>query len=64
EENGLTLVRMAQERVAERYGRELDRVQPLLDRWRRRELDDDRAIDELLRLLIDVPESRFESQSL
>ncbi|MGE5193146.1 MAG: hypothetical protein ACM3U2_11680, partial [Deltaproteobacteria bacterium] len=51
-DNGRALLRLAQGRMAERYEREADRVQPLLARWRRGELDDERAVEELLRLLI------------
>ena len=46
-----TLLRLAQKRMAERFERESNRVQPLLARWQRRELDDNQATEELLRLL-------------
>jgi LAO/AO transport system ATPase len=43
------LLRLAQQRLAERF-RQAE-VQPLLERWRRHEIDDGQAADELLRLL-------------
>jgi putative protein kinase ArgK-like GTPase of G3E family len=49
--NGRALLRLAQERLAERYRSHSDRLQPLLDRWRRHELDDEQAVAELLRAL-------------
>ena len=51
DDEGRELLRLAQERIAERYGREPGRWQPLLERWRRREVDDDQAVEELLRAL-------------
>jgi len=50
-DNGRGLLRLAQGRMAERYEQEADRIQPLLAQWRRGELDDDQAVEELLRLL-------------
>jgi LAO/AO transport system ATPase len=50
-DNGRQLLRLAQGRMAEQYKREATRLQPLLDRWRRGELDDEEAAEELLRLL-------------
>jgi LAO/AO transport system ATPase len=50
-ENGRRLLRMAQHQLAERFERETDRLQPLVERWRRQELDDDQAADELLQFL-------------
>jgi LAO/AO transport system ATPase len=50
-DNGRKLLRLAQGRIAEQYERDATRLQPLLDRWRRGELDDEQAADELLRLL-------------
>jgi LAO/AO transport system kinase len=44
-----TLLRLAGQRLAERF-RQAD-VRPLLERWRRHEIDDGQAADELLRLL-------------
>jgi LAO/AO transport system ATPase len=51
-----TLLRMAQQRLAQRFPRETERLQPLLDRWRRQELTDAQAADELLNLLAGAPE--------
>jgi LAO/AO transport system ATPase len=48
---GRRLLRLVQERIAEHYEREPARLRPLVDRWRRGELDDDQAAEELLRLL-------------
>ncbi len=50
-DNGRQLLRLAQGRMAEQYERAAGRLQPLMDRWRRGELNDDEAADELLRLL-------------
>lgn len=52
-DNEPALLRMAQGRMAERYERECEagRVQPLVERWRRGELDDDQAAEQMLRLL-------------
>jgi hypothetical protein len=49
--NGRGLLKLAQSRMAERYEREADRLTPLVDRWRRGELDDDRAVEEFLRIV-------------
>jgi hypothetical protein len=46
-----SLLRLAQRRLAQRLPREDERVRPLLERWRRRELTDAQAADELLSLL-------------
>jgi LAO/AO transport system ATPase len=51
QDNGRQLLRLAQGRMAERYDSDANRLQPLLDRWRRGELDDDQAAEELLKLL-------------
>jgi hypothetical protein len=51
QDNGRKLLRLAQGQLAEQYNREASRLQPLLDRWHRGELDDDQAAEELLRLL-------------
>jgi LAO/AO transport system ATPase len=45
------LLRLAQERLAIRFHDRAAHVEPVLQRWRRRELDDDRAADELLKAL-------------
>lgn len=50
-DDGEALLRLAQERLARAYARELESVAPLLARWQRREISDDQAIHELLRLL-------------
>lgn len=52
EENGRALLRLAHERIAERYEREAGLLEPLLERWRRHELNDDEAAEELLRILL------------
>jgi LAO/AO transport system ATPase len=52
EANGRVLLRLAQGQLAERYERDADGLQPLLERWRRGELDDDQASEEMLRLLV------------
>ncbi len=46
------LLRLAQERLAIRFQHQSDAVEPVLERWRRHELDDSNAADELLRILI------------
>ena len=51
QDNGRRLLRLAQQRIAENYDRGAGNLQPLIDRWRRGELDDDQAAEELLRLL-------------
>lgn len=48
---GRALLRLAQQQIARRYDSEPSRVDPLLDRWRRQEIDDQQAVDEFLRLL-------------
>jgi LAO/AO transport system kinase len=45
------LLRLAQERLAERFEHNALAVQPVLSRWQRREVSDDEAADELLRIL-------------
>jgi LAO/AO transport system kinase len=50
-ENERALLRLAQDLLIERYEREATRVEPLLARWRRHELNDERGAAELLRLL-------------
>jgi LAO/AO transport system ATPase len=54
---GPHLLQLAQQRLADRFRRERERLEPLLARWQRRELDDDQAVEELLRLIA-RPESR------
>jgi LAO/AO transport system ATPase len=51
QDDGRRLLRLAQQRIAENYDRGAGNLQPLIDRWRRGELDDDQAAEELLRLL-------------
>jgi len=46
------LLRLAQERLAIRFQYHADAAEPVLERWRRHELDDGQAADELLRVLI------------
>jgi LAO/AO transport system ATPase len=45
------LLRLAQERLAARFRRQAERVRPVLERWRRRELGDAQAADQVLSLL-------------
>jgi LAO/AO transport system ATPase len=52
--DGRALLKLAQERLASRFHERSDAVAALLERWRRHELDDVRAADELLRVLISV----------
>lgn len=54
-ENERSLLRLAQGLLIERYARETARVEPVLARWRRHELNDEQGAAELLRLLSDVP---------
>jgi len=51
--DGRALLRIAQESLAIRFHDRSDAVGPVLERWRRGELDDSHAADELLRVLID-----------
>jgi 2-methylcitrate dehydratase len=46
------LLRLAQQVLAERFQDRAQRVGPVLDRWKRHELDETQAADELLQLLI------------
>jgi LAO/AO transport system ATPase len=46
------LLRLAQQRLASRFHDHSGAVQPVLERWRRRELNDIQAADEVLRLLM------------
>jgi hypothetical protein len=45
------LLRRAQQMLAERFGNRGERVGPVMDRWKRHELDETQAADELLRVL-------------
>jgi LAO/AO transport system ATPase len=47
------LLRRAQEVLAERLQDRAGRIAPVLDRWKRRELDEEQAADELLHRLVD-----------
>src|SRR5262245_6626019 len=51
EESSRRLLRLAQSHLAERFERDAGSLEPLLERWRRRELDDDQAAEEVLRAL-------------
>ena len=55
EQNGETLLRLAQDKLARVYGRETASVDAVLARWRQGELTDDEAADELLRTLGETP---------
>jgi len=50
--DGRALLRLAQECLASRFQHRSDLVGRILERWRRHELDNDQAADELLRVLI------------
>jgi LAO/AO transport system ATPase len=50
--DGRGLLRLAQERLASRFDRRPDLVGQVLERWRRHELDDGHAADELVRVLV------------
>lgn len=52
EEDGRELLYLAQQVLAERYQDRAERVGALVDRWKRRELDETQAADELLQLLL------------
>jgi putative protein kinase ArgK-like GTPase of G3E family len=52
ESDGRALLRRAQQRLASRFHQQADDVEPVLERWKRRELDDGQAADELLEALI------------
>jgi putative protein kinase ArgK-like GTPase of G3E family len=45
------LLRRAQQMLAERFDIRVERVGPVMDRWKRNELDENQAADELLRVL-------------
>jgi putative protein kinase ArgK-like GTPase of G3E family len=48
-----TLLRLAQEHLARRFRNSAGKIRPVLARWRRRELDDGQAVDEILKALND-----------
>lgn len=50
-EDARDLLRRAQQMLAERFGNRGERVGPVMDRWKRHELDETQAADELLRVL-------------
>jgi LAO/AO transport system ATPase len=52
--DGRALLRLALERLASRFQHQSHAVGPILERWRRHELDDGRAADELLKVLIEA----------
>lgn len=52
EPDGRALLRLAQQRLASRFHRQAVDVEPVLERWRRHELDDGQAADEVLKALI------------
>jgi LAO/AO transport system ATPase len=52
ESDGRALLRLAQERLADRFHHQGAAVAPVLERWRHRELDDTHAADELLKVLL------------
>jgi LAO/AO transport system ATPase len=58
ETDGRALLRLAQRRLASRFRHRPDHVEPVLERWRRHELDDGQAADELLRALISQETAR------
>jgi LAO/AO transport system kinase len=51
--DGRALLRLTQQRLADRFQQQADRVQPVVERWKRRELDDSQAADELARALME-----------
>ena len=53
-DNDHGLLWAAQRLMAERYAQDVERVEPLLARWRAGNLGDDDAADQLLRILSDV----------
>ena len=50
--DGRDLLRLAQERLASRFRYRSDEVASVVERWKRHELDDGDAADELIRVLI------------
>jgi LAO/AO transport system ATPase len=57
ESDGRALLRLAQQRLASRFRHRADDVEPVLERWRRHDLDDGQAADELLKALISQEEA-------
>jgi LAO/AO transport system kinase len=57
ESDGRALLRLAQQRLASRFHHQAGDVEPILERWRRHELDDGQAADELLNALISKQET-------
>jgi LAO/AO transport system ATPase len=57
ESDGRALLRLAQQRLASRFHRRAGATGPVLERWRRHELDDGQAADELLKALISQEEN-------
>ncbi len=49
--NSSALLRLAQQRLAERFQQQHGEIEAIQERWRRQELDDRRAAEEVLRLL-------------
>jgi hypothetical protein len=47
------LLRLVQQRLADRFWQLSDAVAPVLERWSRREVDDRAAADEVLKALIE-----------
>jgi LAO/AO transport system ATPase len=58
ESDGRALLRLAQQRLASRFRRRTEEIEPVLERWRRHELDDDQAADELLKALVSEETAR------
>ncbi len=57
ESDGRALLRLARQRLVSRFHHQVDEVEPVLERWRRHELDDDQAADVLLKALIGKEET-------
>ncbi len=54
--DGRILLRIAQEHLASRFQHRSDIVGQVVERWRRHELDDARAADELIKILVNASE--------
>jgi hypothetical protein len=52
ESDAQALLRRAQQVLAERFQDRVQHVEPVIERWKRRELDETQAADELLQVLI------------
>jgi LAO/AO transport system ATPase len=50
--DGRALLRLAQQNLATRFDHRAKELEPVLERWRRRELDDSHAADEVLNILV------------